>query len=150
MVPTWRTLTALILILTILAVSCVAAQQAQFEIAGIRTLKEDGTPSTTFRRGEFVLVEVVIRRTDTYYYEIPEARFLVLVRATHEDVMWGLGAFMASLAAGQSITAIPAFRVPEDAPTGTWRIKVFVWSNWAKYGGVPLATPVETEITVTG
>ena len=142
----------LIFQILILLVPITAADSVQFEIVNVVTRKEDGTPSTTFRKGEFVFVEVTVRRTDgEYYYYYVEKSFLIIVRATtgSPPVMWGLGAFKGSLAVGEEMTAAPAFQIPEDAPTGTMQITVYVWSDWAVYGGYPLATPYVTYITVT-
>ena len=130
----------------------VFAQPApEFEIVSVVTRSEDGTVKSTFHRGEFVFVEVKIRRKDGYYYYYyAEQSFLVLVSARmgSPPVQYGIGGFRGSLGQGEEITAAPGFQIPSYAPTGTMTIKVMVWTNWAAYGGYPVATPVTVTITV--
>jgi len=135
-------------------------------IAKVTLRKEDGTPSTVFSRGELVFVEVAIERREGvyayyypyyyyyhyyyYYYALPEVQpILVLARVTHEDVMWGWGGFGYNITAGGKVTAMPGILIPEDAPTGTYEVTVFVWSNWAQFGGYPLAESYTVEFEVT-
>jgi len=116
-----------------------------------------------FRRGDLVLVDITVKGVAVYtaypyyyYYYVPPQyyyyyygyyyvagvqRILVLARATHKGVMWGFGAFAYNITQGETVQAIPAFKIPENAPLGTYEVTVFVWSNWAKFGGYPLAEP---------
>jgi len=139
-------------LIVLLLIPTVEAQNLPwFEIVNVVTRKDDGTPSSTFKRGEFVFVEVTVKRTDGAYYYYTEESFLLIVRASmgSPPTLWGLGAFRGSLAVNDEMTAAPAFQIPTNAPTGTMEITVYVWSDWAAYGGVPLATPYTVTITVT-
>ena len=131
---------------------------------------EAGKIETQFRRGDFVFVDITVKGVAVYaaypyyyYYYIPPQyyyyyygyyyvagvqRILVLARATHGYTMWGLGAFAYNITQGETIQAMPAFKIPENAPTGKYKVTVYVWSNWAKFGGVPLAEPVSVEFEV--
>ena len=134
-----------------LLVPASAQAAPEFEIVRVITRDEAGNPTTTFHRGDFVFVEVTIKRKDgAYYYYYEEQEFLVLVsgRMGSPPVQYGLGGFRGSLGVGEEITAEPAFQIPEYAPKGTMTIKVMVWTNWAAYGGYPVATPVTVTITV--
>lgn len=135
-----------------LTIRAASTPSNSFEIVSVTTRAEDGTPKTEFRRGEFVFVEVTVRRSGGgyYYYYYTGSSFLAIARATmgSPPTLYGLGGFRGSLGAGEEITAEIAFRIPRNAPTGTMKITVFVWSNWAYLGGVPVASPVEVTITV--
>ena len=125
----------------------------EFEIVSVVTRNESGYPQREFKRGQFVFVEVTVRRKGGgyyYYYYYSSKSFLTLVRATmgSPPTLYGLGGFRGSLKSGEEITAEIAFRIPRNAPTGTMNITVFVWSNWAYLGGVPLTSPAEVTITV--
>lgn len=131
----------------------VFAQPApEFEIVSVTIRDESGNIRSTFHRGEFVFVEVKIKRKDGYYYYYyyAEQSFLVLVSARmgSPPVQYGIGGFRGSLAPGDEITAAPGFQIPSYAPKGTMTIKVMVWTNWAAYGGYPVAIAVEVTITV--
>ena len=133
-----------------LLVPASAQAAPEFEIVSVVTRDESGNPTSTFHRGDFVFVEVKIKRKDGAYYYYTEQEFLVLVSARmgSPPVQYGLGGFRGSLKVGEEITAEPAFQIPEYAPKGTMTIKVMVWTNWAAYGGYPVATPVTVTITV--
>jgi len=108
--------------------------------------KDDGTPATQFKRGEFVFVDVALKNTMTYT-AVPEP-YLLVARATFGLSLYGLGAFSGSMIAGQELNAMPAFLVPDDAPYGSYVIKVMVFSNWPSAGGIPIAASVTTVFDV--
>lgn len=123
------------------------ANSYDFQIVSVRLLDDSGNPRASFARGQFVMVEATIKNIMTYTYEAQP--FLMLARMMKGDTMWGLGFFRASLLSGSSITAGPGIMIPTNAPTGTYKMTVFVWSNWASQGGYPLAEYVEVTFTVT-
>jgi len=125
----------------------IKANAYTFQIISIRLLDDSGIQSSTFARGQFVMVEATIQNIMAYSYAAES--FLMLARMMKEDTMWGLGFFRASLLSGSSITAGPGILIPTNALPGTYKMTVFVWSNWASQGGYPVAASVEVTFTVT-
>lgn len=142
----WLASLSLLAVLLALTPVQVMANTYTFQIVSVRLLDDAGNPRTSFSIGEFVMVEATIRNIMAYSYA--EEPFLMLARMMKVDTMWGLGFFRASLLSGSSITAGPG--IPTTGiPPGTYKMTVFVWSNWASLGGYPVAASVEVTFTVT-
>jgi hypothetical protein len=60
----------------------------------------------------------------------------------------GLSGYRGSLAGGEEAHPMPGLQIPSNGPTGTYRIKVMVFSDWPANGGVVLADPVEVTLLV--
>jgi hypothetical protein len=136
----------------------VEAQAWRFEVTSVVLRDVNGNEKSSFARGEFIIVEIKVTNIVipyyyyyyNYYYEYGAESFLVLARITTMDnVMWGIGAFSSSLLPGESIKAAPGIAIPVNAPAGTYKVTVFVWSNWASLGGYPVAESREVTFTVT-
>ena len=128
-----------------------SANGYKFQIVSVVLQTEDGLPSTSFARGHIVVVNVTLRNIMTYTYEYTYGAepYMVVVRMTYGTTMYGFGAFKGSLLAGEEANAAPGIYIPTGAPTGSYKIKVFVWSNWPRFGGEALADPYELTFTVT-
>ena len=122
--------------------------------------KEDGTIATHFGRGEFAFVEVKLENIMSYEYgyeygyaygyAYAAEAYLLIARGTFgaPPLLEGLAAFSGSMLAGQHLNAMPAFRIPDDAPYGSYDVKVMVFSTWPSSGGSPIAAYVTTVFVV--
>lgn len=132
-----------------LASSNFVANAYTVQIVSVSTTDMQGNPKTTFKRGEFVVVNAKIKSLLTYESQ----DYLLIVEAfTPDDRVIALGFTSGSLAGGQEISTGYGFKIPDDAPTGTYTIKIFVWNGWpAILGGnwKPLSETQEITITVT-
>jgi hypothetical protein len=108
--------------------------------------KEDGTIATQFKRGQFAFVDVELKNILSYAYSAEP--YLLVARATFGQSLEGLAAFSGSMLAGQQMDVMPAFRIPDDAPYGSYVVKVMVFSNWPSSGGIPIAAYVTTVFDV--
>jgi len=116
----------------------------QASIVALRT--EDGTAATQFKSGQFVFVDVQL--TNIMTYTSATQAYLVVVRATYSQTLYGLAAFSGSMTPGQQLEVIPAFEVPSNAPVGTYDIQVMVFTTWPSNGGYPIAASVTTTFAV--
>lgn len=119
----------------------------KFEIVSVVLQTEEGLQSNSFPRGHLVVVNVTLRNIMTYTYEAEP--YMVVVRMTYDSTMYGFGAFKGSLLAGDEANVAPGIYIPTGVPTGLYTIKVFVWSNWPRFGGEALADPYPITFTVT-
>jgi hypothetical protein len=136
-----------VLLISLTFLANALANSYKFEILSV-TLQDDlGVPRTSFARNHFVMVNVTVKNItgDSYSAE----PFLMLARMTQGITMWGIGAFRGSLLSGQNISIIPGILIPTNAPTGSYNMTVFIWSNWASAGGIPIASSVRVTFTVT-
>jgi len=116
------------------------------------TADQNGNPKSTFERGEIVLVNVTIEMALQYHnaeygYFVTPTRFLLLLRFTYGYRLVYLGFVVAELSPGESRSFGIGFRIPEDASTGDYTVKIMVWSNWLDKGGVALASNSGLEIS---
>ena len=144
---------AILLVMLIITTPMLEAEVYPIRIIKVVTTDIAGNPKTTFKRGEFVVVSVTIEYPSEYYYMGPKIDYLLIVEAfTPELVVVALGFTSGSLASGANITTGYGFKIPTDAPTGTYSIDVYVWNGWPAVMGIefkPLAKPVTVTITVT-
>ena len=125
---------------------CVPNGTYRYQVQIIALRKDDGTVATQFTRGQFVFVEVKLKNIMSYAYAAEP--YLLIARATYSLTMYGLGAFSGSLTTGQEFNAMPAFVIPNNAPFGSYEVKVMVFSTWPSAGGIPIAASVTTTFTV--
>jgi len=133
-------------------------QQYPLVIESAWTTDMQGNSKTSFARGEFVVVHVKLKYPSPpayYYYQQPGApiSYLLIVEVlTPDQEVLALGFTTGTLSPGDSVETGYGFKIPYDAPTGTYKIKVLVWNGWpAVMGGnwAALAEPEELTITVT-
>jgi len=126
----------------------VSAQDwRRFQIVSVRLLDDQGNERTSFARDHFVMVEATILNIMDPY--APPEPFMMLAKMEKELEMWGLGFFKATLLSGSSMTVGPGIMIPTNAPTGTYSMTVFIWTNWISLGGEVRADPVTVTFTVT-
>lgn len=127
-----------LLITILLAVTLtlpVVISQVTFpmRIVGARTLDEEGRPTTVFKRGQLVLVEATVV-CPFEHYAPPEYRFLFIVKfVDSRGVTFYYGVVYGRLVPGQNATYAVGGKIPEGAPTGTYKAVIYVWSNWPAY-----------------
>jgi hypothetical protein len=136
-----------LLLLAAATIMRTSANGYKFQIVSVVLQTEEGEQSSSFPRGHIVVVNVTLRNIMAYTYEAEP--YMVVVRMTYGTTMYGFGAFKGSLLAGEEANAAPGIYIPTGAPTGSYKIKVFVWSNWPRFGGEALADPYELTFTVT-
>ena len=130
------------------------SEDLPLKITSAFTADHVGNPKTTFSRGEMVLVNVTIEmayayyyyNTYYYYYTTP-TKFLMLVQVMYENTPVFLGFVVEEVSPGSMESSGIGFRLPDDAPTGTYTVKIMVWSTWLDRGGVPLASNSGLEFT---
>ena len=144
---------AIAMVTLIIVTPILKAEVYPIRIIGVITTDIAGIPKTTFKRGEFVVVSVTIEYPPEYYYMGPEMAYLLIVEAfTPELVVIALGFTSGSLPSGANVTTGYGFKIPSDAPLGTYTIDVYVWNGWPGVMGPlfkALAEPVTVTITVT-
>ena len=144
---------AIAMVILIIVTPILEAEVYPIRIVEVVTTDMAGVPKTTFKRGEFVVVSVTIEYPPEYYYMGPKIEFLLIVQVlTPELIVIALGFTSGSLSSGANITTGYGFKIPSDAPLGTYTIDVYVWNGWPGVMGPQfkaLAEPVTVTITVT-
>jgi len=140
----------IVLMAIALTASWLALSQATFpmQIINPRTLDESGNPKTNFKRGELVLVEATVKCPFAYYAP-PEYSFLYIVKFQDPSVVtFYYGVVYGKLSPGQSATFAVGGKIPDNYPIGTYKVTIYVWSNWPAYG-IPTAYAEPVEVTFT-
>ena len=141
-----------IFVFSLYIASIPAQNEYTIRIVSVSTTDLQGNPKTSFRRGEIVVVNVNISSLITYYAAQPQTYLLIVEAFTPEEEVIALGFTSGQLASGQSVVTGYGFKIPADAPTGTYTIEVYVWNGWPAQMGAQwraLAEPRSVEITVT-
>jgi len=125
----------------------IRAQADKYRIDNVTLRDETGAPKSSFARGSFILIEVTITNIMSYTYAAEP--FIVIMRMTIGSTMWGIGFFPGSALSGESKSGGSGILIPNNAPTGTYSMTVFVWSDWAFAGGYPIASSSSVTFTVT-
>jgi len=125
------------------------SKELPLHITGAFTADHTGNPKTEFKRGELVLVNVTLEMAWAYYWNTPPqyyyyyfttaTRFLLLVQVMYNNTPIFLGFVVEDVNPGESESTGIGFRLPDDAPLGTYTVKIMVWSNWLDKGGTVLA-----------
>lgn len=111
------------------------------------TLDAQGSPKTSFRLGETVIVSAKVSNVD-----VVSRSFLIAVQLKDPDgTVLPTQYVIVTLASGQSITPALSSIIPTAGyRAGTWTAKIMVLTTWPAQGGVSVAEPVEITFTVTG
>lgn len=133
-------------------------QGLPLHITQYSTRDQYGTPKTTFTRGSMVLINATIEMATAYYYYYyyyyytRPTKYLFIVEIFYGDTPVFIGFVFHEIPPGGTSTVGVGYSIPSNAPTGTYTVKIFVWSAWVKLGGVPLAdnTPLIFTFTVSG
>ena len=130
------------------------------EVTDLATYDVGNTGKVSFSRGETVRINATVEKGTDYYYNYPyyydyydfvgdtDCRVIVTVMDS-KDVPVFIGSFETTISPGESIISSFDHAIPAGASTGTYQIRVMVWSDWLP-DGVALYeyTAVETfEVT---
>jgi len=146
---------ALISYIGSLASFIAPSQELPLDITTAFSADQTGNPKSTFSRGELVLINATIEMayayyfgdTTSYYYFTTPTKFLLLIQVMYGNTPVFMGFVVEEISPGETESAGIGYRIPDDAPTGTYKVKVMVWSNWLDEGGVPLASKSGLEFT---
>lgn len=141
---------ALLLISSIFIVAA-AAQVYPIQIKSVTIRDYEGNVRTQFYRGEIVVIETELYYPPEYYYYPGGINYLEIITLWHDVFMYGLGVTQGTISSGQTKSFGAGIRLRFGDPTGTYRVKIFVWNGWPSIMGSnwkPLAEPYITEITV--
>ncbi|MEM0267089.1 MAG: hypothetical protein QW320_07895 [Ignisphaera sp.] len=141
----------LLIALLVVATTVFSASTFPMEVKDIKTLDEEGNPKTSFRRGDLVLVQATVD-CPFMFYAPPQYNFLFIVKFVNsQGVTFYYGVIYGSLQPGKNATYAVGGKIPEGAPTGTYRAYIYVWSNWPAYETPTAYAEVKSvDFTVTG
>jgi len=129
-----------------LATHIAPSQQLPIHITDAFSASHVGAPKNEFKRGELVLINVTLEmgwayyfNTEYYYLFTAPTEYLLLVQIMHDNTPMFLGFVVESVSPGETESTGVGYRIPDDAPLGTYTVKVMVWSTWLDKGGVVLA-----------
>jgi len=146
----WRKflfITPLLLLVCVSGFTQVRANAYTYHIDSVTLRDESGSPKSSFSRGELVVVDTMVTNIMSYTYAAEP--FLMIAKIEKSSVMWGYGSLKSSLLSGQSLSAAPGILIPSGAPTGSYTVTVYVWSDWAINSGYPIAASFSLSLTVT-
>ena len=112
-----------------------------------------GNPKNKFHRGELVLLNVTIEMAYAYYYDTDyylftsPTKFLLLIQVMYGNTPVFLGFVVEEVSPDGTESTGIGYRIPDDAPLGTYTVKVMVWSDWLDKGGTVLASNSGLEFT---
>jgi hypothetical protein len=118
-----------------------------------------GTPKTSFARGDMVMVNATVEMATAYYYNTyyyyyyyytTSTKYLYIVEIFYGNTPVFIGFVGHEIRPGGTSTAGIGYSIPMNAPTGTYTVKIFLWSNWLDKGGVILGGDVTLTFQVTG
>lgn len=146
---------ALLAVVAAAFIAAVAlAQTMPIQITTVTTKNYQGTPTTTFKRGDVIIVETTLTcPTGYYYYYAPAGvSYLELITMWFKNTMMGLTLTRDTIAPGGSKTFGGGIATRVGDPTGTYTFEVYVWNGFPSEMGAawaPLASPATTSVTVT-
>ena len=143
------------------------SQDLPLKIVAKETADQYGNPKTSFQRGQLVLVNATLEMaygyytysgpdyyyyTPDYYYYTEPTKYLLIVQISYEETPVFIGFSYDSLEPDKSSSTGLGYKLPDDAPTGTYTVEIFVLSNWISKGGDVIAknSGVSFTFQVTG
>ena len=136
------------------------SQDLPLKIVAKETADQYGNPKSSFQRGQLVLVNATLEMAygyytnsgpDYYYYTEP-TKYLLIVQISYGETPVFIGFSYDSLEPDKSSSTGLGYKLPDDAPTGTYTVEIFVLSNWISKGGDVIAqnSGVSFTFQVTG
>jgi len=130
----------------------VLAQIAKpIQITSVATINYQGVPTTTFKRGDVIIVETTLE-CPTGYYAPASVSYLELITMWYKNTMMGLTLTRDTIAPGETKTFGGGIATRVGDPTGTYNFEIYVWNGFPSEKGAawaPLADPATTSVTVT-
>jgi len=131
-------------------IAAASSSSLYINVTSAKTLSETGAEKYTFKRGELVLVNATLEFPPAYYAP-PSLEFLYIVKfQDSKGVTFYYGVVKTSLEQGKKGSYTVGGKIPENAPLGTYKAVIYVWSNWPVYGFTAYSTPYELTFTVSG
>ncbi|MEM0104597.1 MAG: hypothetical protein QW743_07215 [Candidatus Methanomethylicia archaeon] len=132
-------------------------QSLPLHITQYSTTDQYGTPKTNFTRGSMVLINATIEMATAYYYNYyyyyyyytTPTKYLFIVEILYGNTPVFIGFVFHEIPPGGTSTAGIGYSIPSNAPTGTYTVKIYVWSTWLAKGGVRLADNSGLSFTFT-
>ncbi|MCC6051546.1 MAG: hypothetical protein LM580_12610 [Thermofilum sp.] len=142
-----------IVVTAVFLAAIVLAQTKPIQITSVVTKNYDGNPTTTFRKGEIIIVETTITYTTDYYYYAygaPSYSYLELITMWYKSTMMGLTLTRDTITPGASKTFGGGIPTRPGDPTGTYTFKVMVWNGFPSEKGAAWASLADPQtVTVT-
>jgi hypothetical protein len=143
---------ALLAVVAAAFIAAVAlAQTMPIQITTVTTKNYQGYPTTTFKRGDIIIVETTLTCL-TGYYAPTSVSYLELITMWFKNTMMGLTLTRDTIAPGGSKTFGGGIATRVGDPTGTYNFEIYVWNGFPSEMGAawaPLASPATTSVTVT-
>jgi len=143
------------LLAVVAAASLAAVVLAQItkpiQIVSVETKNYKGEPTTTFKRGDVIIVETKLECPPTYYAPTGVS-YLELITMWYKNTMMGLTLTRDTIMPGGTKIFGGGIATRVGDPTGTYNFKIFVWNGFPSEMGTawaPLADPATTSVTVT-
>jgi len=138
-----------------LAAVVLAQTTMPIQIVSVVTKNYDGVPTSTFRRGDVIIVETTLTCPPSYYYYYyaPAAvSYLEVITMWYKNTMMGLTLTRDTITPGGTRTFGGGIATRIGDPTGTYNFEIYVWNGFISEMGAawaPLADPKITSVTVT-
>ena len=94
-----------------------------------RTLDYQGSPKTTFTRGEVVLIEISIIMEESQYVNSSDATLFIQIY-NPSDYIEFFGVSPIVMVEGEEVKVTMGYMTPFGAQTGTYRYDVMLWDDW--------------------
>jgi len=127
-------------------------------INSVATADTEGNAKSSFSRGSLVAINVAIEHGSSYYYHLPyyysyynftgETEYLLLIQVTKGGTPVFLGFVNQPILPSGIQNIGVGYRILESAPTGTYTVNVYVWSDWLPSGTI-LADNSGQQVTFT-
>ena len=136
-----------------LAAVILAQTTMPIQIVSVETKNYQGVPTSTFRRGDVIIVETTLTCPTGYYYYAPTGvSYLEVITMWYKNTMMGLTLTRDTIMPGGTKIFGGGIATRVGDPTGTYNFKIFVWNGFPSEMGTawaPLADPATTSVTVT-
>ncbi|MCI4461459.1 MAG: hypothetical protein JHC12_00640 [Thermogladius sp.] len=137
-----------LIIAALYTIATASTNTLYINVASANTLDETGAKKTTFTRGQLVLVNATLQ-FPSQYYAPPSLSFLYIVKFQDSNgVTFYYGIVKTSLEQGKTGSYVVGGKIPENAPLGTYKAVIYVWSNWPAYGFTAYSVSYEVTFTV--
>jgi hypothetical protein len=114
--------------------------EVKINVTYLATTDQSGNQTIDFLKGDVVQVNFTVSNTG-----VPFANALIstVILDPSNDVFF-LSYTFRDFSVGTKANIIFGFRIPEDAPAGTYTLKVMVFTDWPSEGGVGLDVKIAT------
>lgn len=130
-------------------------------VTNVSTFDTDNNGKTTFARGEVVRINATVEMAEGYYYDTSvyyypyfdsvETTYRIVIAVMDDDgrPVGFYSQYPETITPGESLMTTFDCSVPSGASTGTYVIRVLVWSGWLPGGDALAPTAGEASFEVT-